>query len=285
MPNSNATPARNLPLMVVCASLLVAACNPVVNFFAFHPDNSYAVPTSKLPSETREVFFDAEDGVRIHALELRHLSADALTIYFHGNAGNVYHRLRDLQRLRRLGTSVLAVSYRGYGKSAGSPDEEGIYLDAKAAFEHATKSMGYVPSRIYLFGRSLGSTTATNLAQGKDLAGVILISPLSSAAEQAEAMGLGFAASLAGNAFDNATKIKRLKAPLLVVHGTLDQVIPIATGRRVFENATGEKSFIAVEGAGHNDLSNRFAKQYWPVISDFMKRTTPRATDSPGANK
>ena len=217
---------------IICTGVLLASCNPVVNFFAFHPDNSTTVPADRLPPETREVFFNTEDGARIQALHLSHTSADTLTIYFHGNAGNVYHRLRDLQLLRQLGTNVLAVSYRGYGKSTGSPDEAGIYRDADAAYEYVQASLGFTPSNIFLFGRSLGSTAATHLAQDKNLAGVILISPLSNAAEQAEAMGLGFAASLTGDAFDNAAKIKRLKAPLLIVHGTADQVLPIAMGKK-----------------------------------------------------
>ncbi len=278
-------PVRILTPIVFCASFLVAACNPVVNFFAFHPDNSTAVPANELPPETREIFFNTEDGACIHALRLNHPSADTLTIYFHGNAGNVYHRLRDLQMLRRLGTNVLAVSYRGYGKSTGSPDEEGIYRDAKAAYEHATTSMGYAPSQIFLFGRSLGSTTAVHLAQDKALAGVILISPLSNATDQAEAMGLGFAASLVGDAFDNARKIKRLKAPLLVIHGSLDQVIPIAMGRTVFNNAPGEKDFVAVDGAGHNDLSYKFIKEYWAAIAAFMQRVKMPATAPSDARK
>ena len=275
-------PVRILTPIVFCASFLVAACNPVVNFFAFHPDNSTAVPANELPPETREIFFNTEDGARIHALRLNHPSADTLTIYFHGNAGNVYHRLRDLQMLRRLGTNVLAVSYRGYGKSTGSPDEEGIYRDAKAAYEHATTSMGYAPSQIFLFGRSLGSTTAVHLAQDKALAGVIL---MSNATDQAEAMGLGFAASLVGDAFDNARKIKRLKAPLLVIHGSLDQVIPIAMGRTVFNNAPGEKDFVAVDGAGHNDLSYKFIKEYWAAIAAFMQRVKMPATAPSDARK
>ena len=85
-------------------------------------------------------------------------------------------------------------------------------------------------------------------------------------------MGLGFAAALAGDAFDNVTKISRLKAPLLVVHGTADKVIPLAMGRKIYENAPGEKYFRIVEGAGHNDLSFGYAQHYWEAISTFIKR-------------
>lgn len=255
--------------------LLLAACNPVVNFFAFHPDSSTAVPPDRLPPETEEVFFQASDGVRLQALALRHPDARRLTIYFHGNAGNVYHRLGDLQRLRQLGTNVLALSYRGYGRSEGSPDEAGLYRDAVAAYAHAAGAMGFAPGQIILFGRSLGSTTATDLAQDKNLAGVILISPLSSAADQAEAMGLGFASTLAGDAFDNVAKIARLKAPLLVLHGTNDRVVPLSMGRKLYAAAPGEKRLEIIEGAGHNNLSSTYAQSYWAAVAAFLRRTGP----------
>lgn len=261
-----------LVALILCVSVPIAACKPVVNHFAFHPDKKHNIPADRFPPDTKDVFFEASDGIRLHALHLSHPTAQTLTIYFHGNAGNVYHRLRGLQRLREIGTSVLALSYRGYGKSGGSPDEEGLYRDADAAYAYATKALGYEPPRIFLFGRSLGSTTAVELAKGKALAGVILISPLSNAAEQAEAMGLGFATGLAGDAFDNVSKITKLKAPLLIVHGTRDRVIPITMGQKVYERAPSEKKFHTIEGASHNDLSSRFAKVYWEAITAFMHR-------------
>jgi hypothetical protein len=263
----------------------LAACKPLVNHFAFHPDTRYTVTSDKFPPGTKEVFFGADDGVRLHALHLKHPDADTLTIYFHGNAGNVFHRLRDLQLLRQVGTSVLAISYRGYGKSDGSPSEVGIYSDANAAYAFAIATLKYAPQNIVLFGRSLGSTAATDLARDKPLAGVVLISPLSSAAAQADAMGLGFAAGLTGSAFENAKKIKQVKAPLLIVHGTADQVIPIASGQTIYRNAPGEKYFRVIENAGHNDLSHKFAQEYWGAISAFFKRVRNAAKDVSGTLK
>jgi len=259
------------PLFLI-ACLVLTACGPLTDFLAFHPDGSYILPSEALPPGTEEIFLEANDGVRIQALHLRDPSSDTVTIYFHGNAGNIYHRLDDYQHLRRLGTSVFAVSYRGYAKSRGWPHEAGIYRDGKAAFDHVTTVMGIPPSRIFILGRSIGSTVATDLAQSKDIAGLILVSPLSSARDQASAMGLGFAAPLAGEAFENAEKIKRLIAPLLVIHGTRDRTVPIGMGRKVFDAANGQKSFHAIEGAGHNDLSTRFADSYWTAMAGFIER-------------
>ena len=267
-------PMRHQCPFLLCACLLLTACIPLTDFLALHPDDSYILPSEALPSGTEEIFLEAEDGVRIQALHLHDPSSDTITIFFHGNAGNIYHRLDDYQHLRRLGTSVFAVSYRGYAKSEGSPSEAGIYQDGKVAFDYVAKVMGFLPSRIFIFGRSIGSTVATDLAQDKDIAGLILVSPLSSARDQASVMGLGFATPLVGTAFENDKKIKRLKAPLLVMHGTRDQIVPIGMGRKVFDAAISQKSFHEIEGAGHNNLSNRFAKSYWTTISVFLKQSS-----------
>ena len=161
-----AIPPRSiLYWLCVCAGLSASACNPLVNFFAFHPDTGYSLSPEVLPVDTKAVFFEAEDGVRIQALHLRDTASKNITIFLHGNAGNIYHRLVDFRRLRKLGTSVLAVSYRGYAKSEGSPSEDGIYRDARAAFGYATGTLGYPTARIFVFGRSIGSAAAVDLSR------------------------------------------------------------------------------------------------------------------------
>lgn len=257
-------------LLILCATLLLSGCKPLVNFYAFHPDTSFFLPAHALPTDTEEVFLETEDGVRIQALKFINPASDIVTIFFHGNAGNLYYRLPDYQRLRELGTTVLAVSYRGYGKSGGEPSEAGIYLDGKAAFDYVTGVMGVPEPQIFLFGRSIGSAVAVNLAQDRDIAGLILVTPLSNARDQATAMGLGFAAPLVEGAFENDRKIKRLNAALLVIHGTDDRIVPIHMGWKLFEAAGGEKSFHHIEGAGHNDISHRFADHYWNAVSEFI---------------
>ncbi len=261
-------------IVFLCSCLWLAACNPLVNFFAFHPNDSYVLATEDLPPDTREVFLKTGDGIRIQALFLNNPSTDFVTIFFHGNAGNIYHRLDDLWQLRRLGTSVLAVSYRGYAKSEGSPSEAGIYRDGKAAFDYVTRELNIAPSRIFIFGRSIGSTVATHLAQNKDIAGLILASPLTNGRDMASAMGLGFIDTLVGNAFENDKKINNVKAPLLVIHGNRDTLIPIHMGRKIFDAASGQKVFHEIKGAGHNDLTQRFARSYWKAVVEFL-RTIP----------
>lgn len=259
-------------LLILCAGLMLGGCKPLINFYAFHPNASFQLPQRALPPDTEEIFLQTEDGVRIQALKFDNPSADTVTIFFHGNAGNLYYRLMDYQRLRALGTSVLAVSYRGYGKSEGEPSEQGIYLDGQAAFDYVIREMAVPSSRIFLFGRSLGATVAADLAQGRNIAGLILVTPFNNAGDQASAMGMGFAAPLVAGVFENDKKIKRLNAALLIIHGSEDRIIPMELGRKLYDTAEGEKSFHAIEGAGHNDISQRFSDQYWDKVSNFINR-------------
>jgi len=242
-----------------------------VNYFAFYPDTSNVIATEKLPANVQEITISTEDQVNITSLYLPSAGSEKLLIYFHGNAGNIYHRLSDLQQLQSFGVNVIGVSYRGYGKSEGSPSEAGIYLDGKAVYQHAIERMEFSASNIIILGRSIGSTAAVDLAQGKELHGLILVTPLSSGKEQAATSGLGLISALAGEFFDNLTKIENLKSPLLVIHGTDDYVVPFAMGKAIYDRANAKKEFIKIDGAGHNNLQNTYPDEYWQPIYEFIK--------------
>ena len=246
-------------------------CKPVVNHFAFHPDTTNVLPTEKLPDDIKEISIKSSDGVLNTSLYLPSPNSNKLLIYFHGNAGNIYRRIPDLRLMNRSGINVLGVEYRGYGKNSGSPSEEGIYLDGEAALKYAVENLGISEDDIILFGRSIGTAVAINSAQHKKLRGIILVSPLTNANAEAKAAGMGSIASLAGDAFDNLSKIDGIEAPLLVIHGTSDNVIPYSMGVEIFNRAKVKKYFVRINGAGHNNLQNEFGRQYWPPIISFIK--------------
>ena len=255
-------------LLVFSAS----GCKPVVNEFAFHPDTIHVVPSERLPDDIKEITIKSGDGVLLTSLYLPSPNSKKLLIYFHGNAGNIYHRIPDLRLINRSGINVIGVEYRGYGKSSGSPSEDGIYLDGEAALKYAVENLGFSEGNIILFGRSIGTAVAVNTAQHRKLDGVILVSPLTNAHDEAKAAGLGSVASLAGDAFDNLSKIDNIEAPLLVIHGTSDNVIPYSMGVEIFNRAKAKKYFVRIDGGNHNDLQNKFARQYWPPIISFIGR-------------
>ncbi len=257
-------------LVFAGAWFFLASCQNLVNQMAFHPDTRSSIPAEELPETVREFFMLTTDVVKLHGYFLADSTSDRLLIYFHGNAGNISGRLPDLRRIQRMGMNVLGVGYRGYGQSTGRASEKGIYEDGRTALAYANKALGFADSTIFLLGRSLGSTVAIHNAQNRKVAGIILVSPLSSAREQAGAMGLGFMAPLAGNAFNNLEKAPRIISPVLVIHGTADRVIPLEMGRALYKALPAPKQFVTIDGAGHNNLSTVHGKEYWQAISDFL---------------
>lgn len=261
-----------ISIALIIAGLVIYSrgFTPLLNHLAFYPDRTDLIVREDLPDNVKEIFIRTKDNVKIRTYFIANQSSKELIIFFHGNAGNLGHRLPDLMQMSRSGINVLGVEYRGYGKSEGRASERGIYLDGQAAFDFATQRLGFLPKDIILFGRSIGSTVALNIAQNRELRGLILATPLTSAAEHAKVSGLRAISFLAGKAFNNIEKIDKVKCPLLIIHGTKDIVIPFSMGKQLFERAKTKKQFIEIEGANHNDLTSDFEQYYWPPILEFV---------------
>jgi len=195
-----------------------------------------------------------------------------VVLWAHGNGGNLTGRAPDAQALADAGVSVLVFDYRGYGRSEGTPSEAGIYLDAEAAYAYLTRERNIDPLRIVLMGRSIGAAPAARLATRVPHAGLILVSPPPSAKRMARAMFGGLPVDLLGTArFPVGEWVAQRRTPLLVVHGELDEVIPFAYGREVYEAAAPPKSFVALPGAGHNDISAVAGSRYIEALVAFCR--------------
>lgn len=265
----------NKHFRLALAFILVAGltgCEQIVNKMAFHPDSKNVIPVDQLPRNVHEVFFETRDKIKLQGYYLPSKLSGRIAIYFHGNAGNIGHRIPDLLRINGFGIHVLGVSYRGYGKSAGKPSEAGIYTDGQAAFNFAVRELGFSEEQIIVFGRSIGTSVAIDLSRHKNIGGLILVSPLTSGAKQAKASGLGLIAFIAGNSFNNIGKIKSVRCPVLIIHGTKDKIIPFTMGEEIYQNARTPKKLVEIKGANHNNLSTRYAHKYWPPIKDFINR-------------
>ena len=247
-----------------------SGCQSIINNTAFYPDTVTYVPVEKLPPEVSEKFITTTDGVKIQCYFIPDTSSQNIVIYFHGNAGNISHRLPDLIQIRQFGVSVLGIGYRGYGKSKGRPSEKGIYLDGEAALSYAINELGFSESDIYVFGRSIGTTVAINTAQNRNIAGLILVSPLTSGKEQAQASGLRAISLLAGRSFSNISRIENITCPVLIIHGTHDEVIPVTMGVEIYESLQTKKILHTIYGAGHNNISVDFKREYWNAIEEFL---------------
>ncbi len=233
-------------------------------------------PTPRIPgaSSVEEVWLDTADGVRVHGIYATHEQPFAHLLFFHGNAGNLYDRLDNVALLVGSGFNVLIMDYRGYGKSEGTPSEQALYHDGLLAYRHLTEERGAEPARLVLFGRSLGSTVVIELATSQPAGAVVLESAFTSA----EALGrvhYGFLPGMLFRAlshqFDSLEKVPRLRAPVLYIHGTADNIVPVEMGRRLYEASPEPKAFYEIPGAGHNDTLLVGGREYFRRLEQFVK--------------
>ena len=199
-----------------------------------------------------DVILHSEDGVRLHGWYIPHHGSKQVLLFFHGNAGNISHRGASVEIFHRLGLNLFIFDYRGYGKSQGKPDEEGLYNDARAAWRYLTNERGFEQEDIILFGRSLGGAVAAELAAEVEPGGLILESTFSSAKDVANAL-LPVLSRLIFLRYDfnTAAHVTRMRSPLLVLHSPDDEIIPFHLGEKVFHAANEPKSFVRMRG-DHN---------------------------------
>jgi hypothetical protein len=198
-------------------------------------------------------------------------------LMFHGNGGDISHggRQEHYAALRALGLNLLTFDYRGYGESSGEPSEAGIYRDADAAYAYLRDTLGVPPGRVLLFGHSLGSAVAVDLASRVPSRGLILEGALTSVPDVAQRTYFFVPVRLmARNRFDSAEKIARVAVPKLFLHATADEVIPYEFGQRLFQLAPGPKRFVPLAG-GHNDAYAADSAGYFGGVAAFLRELEP----------
>jgi len=229
-------------------------------------------PDSGLGLRPARVTTVTADGVRLVGWLMGHDSAAPWILIFHGNAGNIGDggRPEHYARLRGLGVNVLTFDYRGYGESEGTATEAGLYRDADAAFGFLRDSLQVPPKRIVIFGHSLGSAVAVDLASRVDAAGLIVEGAFTSAPDAA-AYAYPFVPVrlIMHNHFASNEKIGRVRMPKLFLHAQGDRVIPLVLGRRLFELANEPKRFVTVRG-GHDDSFLADSTSYFTAIAAFL---------------
>jgi len=216
----------------------------------YFPDTKRTPPALAGLPQAEEVALVSSDGEKLIAWHVPPRAGKKLVIYFQGNAGGLDLRAERFGRLTADGTGVLALCYRGYGGSTGSPSEAGLIRDALAAYDYAVARQP--AARIVLWGESLGTGVAVALAAERDVGGVILDAPFSSiAAVGAAAYPFAPVRWLIKDPFHSDRRIARVHAPLLIRHGEGDAVVPIRFGQRLFALANEPKRFERFAGEGH----------------------------------
>ena len=222
-----------------------------------------------------DVFFTTPDGVKLNGWFVPYPGAKVTLHWSHGNAGNISHRVENIKLLHgKVKINVFIFDYRGYGRSEGRVSEEGTYTDAQAGLKYLHSRKDVDPKRIVFFGRSLGATVAAELATREVCRALILETPFASIREMARvAFPLLPIGGLLRIRYDTVEKVKKIKVPLLVIHGDRDDIVPYEQGRKVFEAAPQPKEFYTIRGARHNDTYIVGGDPYFAIIKDFIDRT------------
>jgi len=219
-----------------------------------------------------DVYFDALDGTRLHGWFVDGSDQRAVLLWFHGNAGNISHRLDNLRRLHdALHIPIFIIDYREYGLSEGEISKAGTFSDAHGAFRYLIDEKGFEPSSILLFGRSLGTALAVDIASKETCLGVILEAAFTSTDDMMQRYFPFLPPQPASTVkYDSLALIDRIKAPILFAHGQYDLTIPVNMARQLYKKARSSKEFYEIPGADHNDTYLVGGKQYFAVWQNFL---------------
>ncbi len=219
----------------------------------YFPDAQRVAPEI-VQIDADEIWFPSGDGVDLVAWYKAAAPGEPTVLYFPGNAGSVAWRADRMKYIAAKGYGFLFLNYRGYGGSAGSPHEEGLVADGLAAYQQLAQR-GVPGESIILFGESLGSAVAVQTASQREVRALILEAPFTSAVDVAVKTYPYLPARwLMKDRFESLNHIKFVGAPVLVIHGETDQVVPFALGKKLYEDALEPKQFMAIPNAGHNEL-------------------------------
>ncbi len=267
-------------------AVLMLLENSFIYFPTRYPDGVWAPNKAYLQGrqfpKTEDCWMQSSDGVRIHgwycvphvaigADEAEEVPADTVILWFHGNAGNLSYRYDLIVMLMTLPAKVLIIDYRGYGRSGGRPSEEGLYRDARAAWDYLLTERGWRPDQIVIFGKSLGGAPAVDLASQVQAAGLIVQSSFTSIPDMAAATMPFVPRFLVRTKMNSIDKIGAVHYPKLFVHGPKDEVVPYRLGRRLFDAAPEPKRFHDVPNAGHNETYIVGGEDYIEAFRKFLE--------------
>ena len=220
----------------------------------YFPETARTAPAAAGLPQAQEVVLDTADGEKVIAWHVPPRGDAPTVLYFHGNGGSLRLRVDRFQRIAAAGVGLIALSYRGYGGSTGKPTEDGLINDARAAYAFASERY---PGRIVLWGESLGTGVAIALAAEKPVERVILESPYTSTVDIAAANYWFLPVRLLmKDQFRSDLRIVQVKAPVLILHGEADGIIPISYGERLLAMVPGKKQMVRFPRGSHNDLDD-----------------------------
>ena len=218
-----------------------------------------------------EVWITTEDFHEINGWFVPNESGEKTVIFFHGNGGNISHRLNTLEILHQMGHSVFIIDYRGYGKSSGKPSEYGLKMDARAAWNYLVNTVKIDRKNIVLYGRSLGGAVAIWLASQVTPSALVVESSFSSLIDMAEDRYSFLPTKLLLRIyFDSETDIQRVTCPTFVAHSPSDETVPYGFGKKLAKSSPTLKEFFTLTGS-HNDTFFVSGLNYHKRLDSFIR--------------
>jgi hypothetical protein len=235
----------------------------------YYPDRTPFIT----PPGVTDLNLTTSDGVKIHGWFVPGpTNATRTVLILHGNAGHLADRTEKIEIFQSLGLNVCIIDYRGYGRSEGEPNEPGTYRDAQAAYEHLTKTRNREPRTIILYGESLGTGVAVELASRVPVGGLVLEAPFTSIGDVAQGMFPFLPVRyLVRNKYDSLHKIAGINVPLLLLHSREDEVFAYRHAERLYAAARDPKRIVALHGQ-HNDAFIQSLAVYRGALRDFFAR-------------
>ncbi|HZY30845.1 MAG TPA: alpha/beta hydrolase [Candidatus Methylomirabilis sp.] len=268
---------RSAAILVLTLILIGGCVEQLEKRFIFFPYTTIEETPREFGLPYEDIYFMAEDGIKLNGWWIPGTGSAVTLLWFHGNGGNISHRLESIKLRRdRLGVNIFIFDYREYGRSEGKVSEEGTYRDGNAAVRYLRSRQGLDPAKIVFFGESLGSAVAVEMAVRHGCAALIMESPFLSISAMAK-VSFPFlpVGPLLRTKYDTLSKIGKVKAPILIVHGELDEIVPFWQGRRLYEAAPEPKEFYTIRGAHHNDTYLVGGKAYLDALGRFLHSLNP----------
>lgn len=243
-----------LGLAILLVALVILGASALQQFLIYHPAHERVSPGDAGLTGVEEREIETPDGNTVVAWWGKASPGMPTVLYFHGNAGALVDRTGRIRRLQGEGIGIFMMAYRGYGGSTGRPTERDNVADGRRAFDFLVGA-GVKPEWIFIFGESLGTGVAVQVAAKKDAAGLILDAPYTSMLDLARLHYPYLPADMfLRDRYETRTHIERVQMPLLIVHGERDDVIPFDMGQKIFDAApSAEKEILNFPGAGHLD--------------------------------
>ncbi len=235
----------------------------------FFPVKNVEITPEYFGLSFEEAHPETADNLRLNSWFIPSQVTPLTLLFFHGNGGNISHRLHKVSQLHNLGVSVFLIDYRGYGRSQGRPSVAGLYKDTKAALAFLIRKKKIKPQQIVLYGESLGTALAVSLAAGNNLGGLILEGAFSCGRDMAKIVFPYLPACFIPNIFRSLKDITKVKQPKLFIHSKADEIVPIRLAKKLYQRAPEPKDFLELVG-GHNTAYIDSSDKYLKAIKAFL---------------